>query len=97
MVKKVEKNIPAVIYPTAIEDPHDYLAAMEQEVVKNIYDIGKEGTNDDSTRLNAWKVLFNKIRPDKTRLDISIKSRAPYDLIMQAIEEDSDAAEEGNE
>lgn len=87
---KIEKNIPAVIYPTAINDPNDYLAVLEQEVVNNIYAIGRVGTNDDSTKLKAWHILFNKIRPDKTRLDIHIKSKAPYELIMKAIEENED-------
>lgn len=93
----VQDDSPVVIYDGIA--PLDYLDVKEKEIFTHIYNIGLTGTNDDSTRLKALTTLFGKIRPDKTRLDVSMKSVAPYDTIMNAIKqlEDKDAAEKGEE
>lgn len=93
--KKKEKNIPAVIYNGLV--PMDYLEVREREIFDRIFVIATHGTARDQTKLKALLGLANKIRPDKKSLDLAVKSVAPYEMLLRAIEEDDDAAEKGKE
>lgn len=67
-------------------DPEKYMAARVRQYVEGIEYIAKSGTNDDSTRLKAYSTLLNKVMPDKTKMDLDIKSQAPYDALKKALE-----------
>ena len=62
-----------------------YLEKLQKKVVDNIIRLSEEGTEKDSVKLKANQVLLNKLVPDRTKLDVDIRSQAPYDRIMEQL------------
>jgi hypothetical protein len=68
----------------------DYLEEKEKEVFEKIWTIACEGQADDSVKLKALQGLYNKIRPDRTKLDLDVKSQAPYEALMRNLANKTD-------
>jgi hypothetical protein len=63
-----------------------YLEKLQKKVVDNIIRLSEDGTEKDAVKLKANTTLLNKLVPDRTKLDVDIRSQAPYDKIMEQIE-----------
>lgn len=64
-------------------DPKDYLEQREREIFNAIWEIGQNGKPDDNVKLKALTKLYDKIRPDRTKMEMDIKVQAPYDLLLK--------------
>ena len=61
----------------------DYLEEKEKEIFDKIWVLAEQGKMDDAVKLKALQGLFNKIRPDRTKLDLDVKSTAPYEVLLK--------------
>ena len=68
----------------------DYLNEKEMEVFNKIWVIACEGQSDDAVKLKALMGLYNKVRPDRTKLDLDVKSTAPYEALLKNLESKKD-------
>ena len=86
--KKTEKMTREMLGMNAI----DYLDEMEMEVFGNIMNLARKGKPSDAVRLKANMAVYNKIRPDRTKLDLDVKCTAPYEVLVKNLinKEESD-------
>lgn len=68
----------------------DYLEEKEKEIFDKIWKVACDGQSDDSVKLKALQGLYNKIRPDRTKLDLDVKSTAPYEALLKNLEKKSE-------
>lgn len=68
-------------------DPQKYLQLKIMEIIGRIEKLARNGKPEETVKLKANQVLLNKIMPDMNRLDLDIKSVAPYEALKKAIEE----------
>lgn len=62
-----------------------YLEQLQKQIVDRIVRLSEEGTERDAVKLKANQVLLNKLVPDRTKLDVDIRSQAPYEKIMEQL------------
>ncbi|HEY6020121.1 MAG TPA: hypothetical protein VIY48_09530 [Candidatus Paceibacterota bacterium] len=65
----------------------EYLEKKQQEIITRIEVLAQTGKNDDAVKLKANSVLLNKIMPDRTKMDVDVRSNAPYDMLRKALGE----------
>ena len=68
----------------------DYLEEKEKDIFNKIWTIACEGQSDDAVKLKALMGLYNKVRPDRTKLDLDVKSTAPYEALLKNLESKKD-------
>jgi hypothetical protein len=66
-------------------DAFEYLEHKKMQIIKGIESIADTGTQDDSTRLKAHALLLGKIMPDQTKLSVDVRSKAPYDALLDKL------------
>lgn len=65
----------------------EYLEGKHKEIIGRIEELSKTGKNEDSVKLKANVTLLNKILPDRTKMELDLKSKAPYDMLREALKE----------
>ena len=63
----------------------EYLEEMEKSVVDRIVDISMTGKESDAVRLKANTTLLNKLLPDRTKMEVDVRSAAPYDKLLEKL------------
>jgi hypothetical protein len=63
-----------------------YLESKQKEILDRIIDLSVNGENTDSVKLKANVTLLNKLVPDRTKMELDIKSKAPYDMLRDALD-----------
>ena len=61
----------------------EYLESLQKAAVDNAWQLAQTGGNEDSVKLKANQLILNKLIPDRTKMDLDIKSNAPYDLLLK--------------
>lgn len=64
-----------------------YLEEQQRAIIDRIIDLSKSGENTDSVKLKANVTLLNKLVPDRTKMELDLKSVAPYDMLKAALKE----------
>lgn len=68
----------------------EYIEKIQKKTVDNIIALSESGTEKDAVKLKANQVLLNKLVPDRTKMDLDIRSQAPYEKIMEQLEKKKD-------
>lgn len=63
-----------------------YLEEKQKEIIDRILELSKSGKNEESVKLKANVTLLNKLVPDRTKMELDLKSQAPYDMLKAALE-----------
>ena len=68
-------------------------AEYKRRILNKIWAIANSGEKgDDEVRLKALQVILAKIMPDKTKMEVDVKSQAPYAALVKALEDKGNAA-----
>ena len=69
------------------ESALDYLELKQKAIIDNIWALAQSSEPQDAVKLKANTVLLNKLVPDRTKMELDLKSQAPYEMLKKALEE----------
>ena len=64
----------------------DYLEGKQKEVLEGIWSLAQIGEPSDAVKLKALTTMLNKLVPDRTKMELDVKSTAPYETLLKNLE-----------
>ena len=63
----------------------EWLEDKEKQIVERIEDLAVNGKPEDAVKLKANATLWGRIRPERTKMEVDVANKSPYELLMRKI------------
>lgn len=70
----------------------EYLEGMYKATIDRIESLARDGKPEDAVKLKANSTLLNKLLPDRTKMELDIASKSPYEMLLRNLENGEDKA-----